>query len=799
MKRRRIVNAALFLLIVLASFCMRTYHYNTSVIQLASMIDDVPERERPRMEYVRVAPFGMRLPHWRMFLPFHHANFSPFTIESAMMFSYAQDVANGKGVPASDPTLCGMEDIAPYAQMNMGLEWFLGWGWRVKQWIAPDPPPTERETVYQDNPRMAQWMSAQMRLWASLTSGLIFLWLLILRVPRVWAVGAGLLHAVALAGIARATGQDLVRGEFCIPLVMASVVLAYWTYANPKAWKWIPLFATTFLAFVTWDLCQMLFSCWCLVELLRLALGFRAGRGRVIAWTAIAAAVLLNALVVPFNVQYCLIRSPLIWAALPSLFFAFWFERRIRSRDFRFRRVVRFAAIAGVFVALHFGVWKTWGNTPEYASNYDHFSTTMKAKLEHFNVKPSDPALLEYDARMMWTPSMHSATWEIATSFFPSFLFGRQYSFLPLRFLLGDLPLSLGLCAALLFGVALFRIPREEFLKTISMTLLPFVFAVGFTVGFIYIVRYHEFLIIFLCVSLALLGTIFWKAFRWAPEKVDPALPYTKLHGMRRLLLAFRILLVVPFIVLLLWETLISLNTMRRYTGDVAMRETAQLIAWFRSARSAVEGQGVAANFTIGPMLKAYAGCGIAMNPQFGMKRIRDATQEYIQTLYYGTEDELAEYCESRNVRYVVYNHGATHPSGVYGTRYIAGPDPLPDSAPAVRMNRAPERLKNFVRIPMPEPYRSMSFGRVYSVFRLIRPEERKESMRCASKGYAAFALFRLADGPDGDPAEALTQRNVARAMAKKAVELDPKSRDARDLFQSVYGREPELTLEGVR
>ena len=56
-----------------------------------------------------------------------------------------------------------------------------------------------------------------------------------------------------------------------------------------------------------------------------------------------------------------------------------------------------------------YGIWSVSINTPEYASNYSHFSEAMKAKFEFYNVKPKDPSKLSYDARILWTPSMAKA------------------------------------------------------------------------------------------------------------------------------------------------------------------------------------------------------------------------------------------------------------------------------------------------------------------------------------------------------------------------------------------------------
>ena len=182
----RTLNLILFLVCCLAAFAMRTHNYNREAEAVAGIIGDA----RP----VKQSFFGK-------FLPVTHKNFMPFTIESAMMFGYTQDIAAGKGVPSSDKNLHGLEDIPPYSQMIMALEWFLGWGYRAKSLIFKDPAPTPQEKRFQDNVYLAQWASFQLRAWISLSSGFIFLLLLTLRCRRSLALAGGLLHAVAIAAI----------------------------------------------------------------------------------------------------------------------------------------------------------------------------------------------------------------------------------------------------------------------------------------------------------------------------------------------------------------------------------------------------------------------------------------------------------------------------------------------------------------------------------------------------------------------------------------------------------------------
>ncbi len=769
-KRRRVI-ALLFFVIVLLAFAMRTYHYNTSVLELGQAIGEVPMKERQNPSFLM------------QFLPYHHNNFSPFTIESAMMFGYAQDIAEGKGVPAHDVRLKHMEDIPPYAQMNMGLEWFLGWGWRLKNMLIKDPEASPREKLFQDHPYMAQWMSMQIRLWVSLISGFLFLWLILLRCPVKLAVWGGILHAVAPAAIARATGQDLVRGEFCIPLIVMSFVLMQWICSKPRIWKYPLLFATVFTGFVTWDLCQMIFSCWGLVEILRFVCGCPFRKPRFYAWCTIAAAVLLNALAVPFNVTYSLIRAPLVWAVLPAVggcYAWYVFERRRKAHGRTVKRWMRLAV--PVFFLLLYANWAWIGNTPEYASNYSHFSETMKAKLAFNNMKPADSSKLSFDARIMWTPSMHSATWSIAQTFFPSFLFGRRMNFGLFRFIFGQLPLTLSFFAFLVIGITLFRIPRSCFVKSLPRVLLPTVFTCGFIISFIYIVRYHEFVILFLAVSLPLVLQCWLRAFRYAPLKVVPGEAYTMLYTKPRLMRSIRKTLTGIFIFLVIWEFLVSLDSRRRYTGDVAMRETAQLIMWFRTAKEHLANKGVASGITIEPMLFAYAGTGVVMNPQFGLKRIRDCTEDYINAMYHGTETDLAKYCDEHDVSYLVFNQGAAFNSGVYSNYYISGVKKLDPKSPVSLFFNDPDKMSWFYRIAPPSGLSGLNT--VYQVFQFISSKARRESLDLCLEGRKALIV---------------KDKEKAKEMARQAVELDPNSDEARFLYLETFGDLPVVTLNGVK
>ena len=258
--KRVLLRLVLFCICVATSFFIKTCHYNMEAARVAAAVGDAEP---------------LRYRDFRDALPTKRPNFVPYTIESAMMFAYAKDVADGKGVPAHDPRLAYLPDVAPYAQMNMGLEWVLGWSYRLKCLVFPPAAPSAAELRYQDSPDFAAFTAWNVRLWTAFIPGLIFLWLLALRTPAGLAFAGGMLHAVAASAIARATGQDIVRGDLCIPLILLSMVLAYSFYVRPKRWKLAALFGSTFFCFVTWDLSQLLFAGWAGFEVFRFLCGGR--------------------------------------------------------------------------------------------------------------------------------------------------------------------------------------------------------------------------------------------------------------------------------------------------------------------------------------------------------------------------------------------------------------------------------------------------------------------------------------------------------------------------------------------
>ena len=749
----RVQTFLLFLLVVCAAFVMRTHNYNREVRAIASVIGD------PGAKYQSFA---------EQFLPVTHLNFVPYSIECAMMYGYIQDIASGKGVPSSDKNLHGLEDIAPYRQMIMGLEYFVGYGYRLKNLLFKDPSPTEAQKRYQDNVYLAQWTAFQLRLWIAFSSGFIFLLLKILHCKSSLALFGGLLHAVAIGAIARSTGQDIIRGSFALPMLSAMLLLLYCCYLRGRTWHYILLGVVAFAAFSTWDLSLGVFSALTIWEICRYLISGKISFRRKKAWIILSCAVVCSSLFIPFNQTYQTIMSPLCVILLPLMMLCCCLGN---NASFRKRLLILLACGAGLFLFWHFAV-----RTPHYVSHYSHFSELTRAKLKFNNIKPRDPSKLSYDARMMWTPAMHSATWKILTTYFPSIgsVIPGRFIFKVLNNLLLYVPLALGgFYLLLLLGP--FSVTASSVMKrNMPRNLFFYTFTVVFTVGFAYIVRYHEFLILFLCISLGLLLS----DLGWAVRKAgsDPA----RSKGAKRCLKILKTGAWIFCIMILLLEICVSLFGRRNYSGEIAMKETAQLIAWFRAEK--IPGKCVITDFSLGPMLKCYASCAIALQPQFGLERIRRPVEEFLKEMYHGTEESLAEFCTKLNADFLVYHKGYAGPAHIYSDRYIANAAKLKPMSPANLMRFRKDLLVWFYPVDPPEEFRSVSG--IYTVYRLIRREDRLKAAQLCFKAQECYNR---------------RQRRLARRLIRAAFLLDPASELIRMSYFRICSEVPRLGLNGIR
>ena len=657
------------------------------------------------------------------------ADFVPFLVESAIMYDYSQKVAEGKSIGGCDAGFGGGLERIPVAdQMLLGLEYFLGWSYRVKTFITGKPLNTPAVAAYEDNPDFTAFARMEIRAWISLVGGLIFLWLVLLRVPWPWAVAAGIWYAISPAAIARYTGQDLVRGEFCMPIIIACLVLAAWIMRRPAGFKYLLLCLSTMAAFAFWDAPQFFFIFWAGIEILRILAGGITSPKRRSIWIAVYVGMVLAALLVPYQRYHGLLASPAVIVIMPLLLVMMFFGNRFTL----WRRLALFLGGAAVLLLI-------WKLLPGYGQNYSHFGELIKAKLEFANVKPQDPAKLSFDARILWTPAMHSA--ELLPTFFyyPAMLW------------------FLGIFTAVMLCC---RRTRQSLRRGLPRSYLVFILAAGFTVTYVFFVRAHVFSIIFLCLSLALLLDAWWRTRRTLGWKN----------------LANRIILIL-FAVFLITEGVMSF-LLGRYYAHNYFRETAGLIKWFRS--SDLHGVTILTDMNLSPLLKAYCGSRIITQPQFELKVTRDILHDYIMHLYHSREDEFAALCEQFGVDLVVFDRCNSYdvPLHIYSSRYMANAKQVKRYAPAWIMEKYPRTMKYFH--PVPPPPGEEYISKTYYVFRYIPEEQRRQGAKSAELAEYFYYAGKTA---------------LARKMAEAAYAQAPNLDKTYLAYYKIFGKVPDDSL----
>lgn len=715
----KIFLTALFLVSVLLAFFVRTYHYNLEADTIATVIQD--KKTPPNDLYHK-------------FMPLSRDNFVPFTIESAIMYSYTKNLSDGKDISGKDSALLGMENIPVGSQMSLGLEYFLAYGYKFKTIFFP--PPADNFSPYEDNPDFTNWIRFQIRLWTSMTAGFIFLWLIFMRVPWYFAAAGAVMYSFMPSAIARYTGQDLIRGEFCMPLIAAAISVAFWYFRTPSALKLMLFSILAFAAMAFWDICQIIFGLWAILEITRLLADssvINAKRRNF--WIIFYVTLVLDALFVPYHQTHRLIFSPLLLIIFPAIVITYSFGKGKYSRRL---------ALLFISAALLSGLWYATLKMNSFSDSYSHFGELLKAKIKYLNDKPEDPSLLNFDARMLWTPMMHSVTaktWHETKFFVPYAI----YAFI-----------------IFLFTALLFKNSRRKLFRLLPYSCTPyFMLCVCFAV-FIFVVRYHDFSALFLAVSL-------------------PFLTYTLLRSFKTPLPKIIILLV--FATFIYSDIKMCFSIQRKYDIGGPLNGSAKLLKYLR--QSDIKDLPVLAEMSVSPLFKAYCGSKILLQPQFELGKTRKFVEDYLRIMFHGSEEEMNKFCVTNNIKFLIYDFSCSYFSSlsIYSNRYIANAAEVKKYSPAYRFSMHPTICKWFYKIDIPPEFADPRKPSYY-VFKVISPEDRMK------------ALDLLSEAEDELSG---ANEKKAKALIKQAYRLDPVYEPVSELYYKLFQELPPLSIEAFK
>ena len=635
----------------------------------------------------------------------------PFTLESALEYRVIKMLFESGNLPDHDIAIQVPEGVSLRKTYMIGAEWVYAVlaKWFPQTWSLP---------------YRIRWISAG---WFCLGIPLLALWLW-WWLRSFWAacIGGGY-YAVSLASVMRSTGQELSHENFALPLLIGHLALNALADSRSRMdvsslnrrelpgpgeqlqterlfWP-AALLSAVFLgcAVSTWDLIQFYVLLWAAFGFFRFVAGryFQEPRRRVM-WLLCLLALVAAGVINPYLRAHSFLTS---YAMLLAYGIGLGIiliktrnsERGTRNSEIRYpsqrtgRKLARRSYLSEDGSQIFTKVVKlALALTPlvlgvlffkAYEETYGHFFELLLAKLRFLNWKPSDPALLTFNQRILWTPALNSVNIQLTGMMFPVMI---PLLFLTLLIILFDAHWRSdpGIIQLLVYGsVSLF--------------------------SFILFMRFHVFLVIF---GAALLG---W-AGCWATT--------------RRNLIRWIVIGLLLFGISV--EAAHVLDSPARWGRNLPyLHQQQELVRWMRDY---TQGEPVLANFGISAFLLTYGGCSIVLHPKFESPEIRNRVREYGEALFHSNEAQFREWAEQYGANYYVYSLGEfsdVHPE-LQMRYFVDALHPPPDAA-ARLFEWNPTKLRYFTYLWGNSKYR---------VFRIISRSDERFAARYADEAQAALS-----------------------------------------------------------
>ena len=618
----------------------------------------------------------------------------PFTLESALEYRLVEMVFNEGGLPARDMAVQVPEGVVLRETYTIGAEYVYAFLARL---LPRSFSLTDRVRVIS-----AAWFSL----------GIVFMsaWLWFWLRSRFASFIGGSYYAVSLASVMRSTGQELSHENFAIPLLIAHLAAnaCATTRANGRAfWAATALSAVLLAcAAATWDMIQFYLLLWTAAAFARLVRGryFTEPRRRA-AWLAHLLALVAAGVLNPYLRAHAF---PASYAMLLGYGVALGLamERCVEGRRLLKAAVALAPLAAGIFLLENYG------------QTYGHFLELLWAKVLFMNQKPSDPSLLTFAQRIMWTPALNSADLRLTRMLFPFIL--------PLLFLSAPAVLLLA--------------PRRS---DPELENALFYFGASLPV-FVLFMRFHVFLVIFAAALLGWLGS----SAAGLCASAGPRCERPRLRWAGAALALFLALGVAA-------EAAHSLSSPVRWGRSLPYLAEQEELARWMSGHGA--GAPVLANFALSPFLLVYAGCPIVLHPKFESPEIRNRVRAYGEALFTSGEEVFRAWADSCGAGFYVFALGEfspVHPE-LQMRYFVDAMNPPPGSA-ALLFDKAPETARFFQYLWGNSKYR---------VFRVISSSDEREASRYAADAFEDFSRGDL-DGAENKAVLALAYNpNDKQAM----------------------------------
>ncbi len=563
----------------------------------------------------------------------------PYTLESALLFHYADRFARGQPFPAVDKRAQYPEGLEVTRKFSVGKGIAAALVYR-----ALGKPGSFRDFVRRFD---AAWFCM----------GIFAAFLVVREIAGTDLGGlmAAALYAIAVPSVVRSTGLEFSRENFSLPLIF----LHWWLLV--RAWKkrgkisFASIAAGLLLAVAaaTWDVTQLYILLIGVFAALLLLFG-KNGYQLVKAFLPGLACLVVAGLTVPYLKDHGFLFSwgMLVWYSLGAAFAA----RSLLGVRWPAIPKIAFLVIQASLVALVI-------SHTAYPGTYSHFASLFLAKLKYLNAKPLNPVKLSYEARILWTPALHSAT----------SVFQGKYpiSNFEVLFALAVGPLVM-LMRSLFKGIA------SDGEKALFFWLVVF-FAL-----YLLFVRMEVFLVFFVCCLVGLGVRYSSFLFPGRHAKTAAATVWSLLVALALAAEAH------------CYSTFEKIYRVAATGTPYAANRV--LVDWLR--KNTQNDAVVLANFTLEPTIFTDAGRAIVLHPKFESKHMRLKVKEYLQTLFSENEKDFHDFCLKYGANYYVIHPGAfsgpDNPSWIYSQRYMVDrAERSPDYA-TLSMLYNPDRLQFF-------------------------------------------------------------------------------------------------------
>ncbi len=548
-----------------------------------------------------------------------HHPFLPFTGESALLYRYAEMAAKGEEIPEPDYTTQYPEGLSVRRQLSLGWEFIAG---------------TLYKLFFRDKVSFHSFVRYFTPFFFCISIVPLFLITRQLSGREFGAVIGTLFYAVSLPAIIRATGQEISRENYCLPVLFFHIYFLAKYMRDRKTSSSIPAGLFLFLSLAFWEGAQVYFYILVIFMVFQFILNrdfFRFGKG----WTIIIAFAALGGIFIPYLRSHFFITSYPMLTSFSLIGAGFLLGR---SRNVLYKRAITFVLLLVTLFLIT--------SASGYGRTYSHMRTLLWYKVRFLNQKPYDPNLLPYDARILWTPALTSPKGTEILYHFSTLLPLCVFSIIPV------------VLRSSKHGIK----PDEKFL--VANLLFFFLLYLMFK-------RMEVFLIFFMCIFIG----------KWAGTIMK--------HSWKA---AIPVCFVISFCIF--FESSKVIRNTEHLGRPVDYLSINNLLSWIGD--NTQEETVILSHFNLSPVISLYTGRKIVLHPKFESPFMREKVKRFLYALFDRSEDKFYSFCREVGAQFFVYPRGTFSTTSRYSWRYMTATPNSQVNCNAYMFERRPSHLKKF-------------------------------------------------------------------------------------------------------